>query len=284
MHTRYLVLLNTATAFALTWLLPGPAGSFSAHSFPRAIAYHRCVPVDTMLYEKTVEHTHPGRLLAHLSYASWRLDWYAGMLVVGQLPQGPTDTLYLSYESTTYRREDESDPDTVQTHNSVTYTTLSVVRDIISFSCSYYGDGGAHPTYGTSYQTVKLGNKVDFSTGVNITDVFEERDMLRALMADTLIKRYRPQDINPQDIDEFVESLQGGCDVNFSQILSSWSVYDCTADSATVEFGLPHGCEVNRGMFTSFQVVLAIPAEEMETFQQARKAGTLAKNMQDGHL
>jgi hypothetical protein len=284
MRIRYPVRSVVLILLAVMWVLPGPVGSASVHSLRRVAPTHQCASVDTLPYEKTIELSHPGRFLAHLSHGSWRLDCYEGMLVVGQEPQGPVDTLYLSYESTTYSREDESDADTIETHDSGTYTTLSVVRDIVSFSYSYYADGGAHPTYGAYYQTVKLGSKVDDSTGVDITDVFDEGEVLRALMADTLIKRYRPQGINPQDIDEFVAALQGECDVDFSRILSRWSVYECTADSAVVEFGLPHGCEANRGAFTSFRVVLPIPPEEREAFQQARKAGTLAKNMEDGHL
>jgi hypothetical protein len=246
------------------------------------------VAADSLPFYNTITHLDPGQLLGRFSSNSWLLIWYEGMLVSSRSGATGLDTLYVSYSDTTFSREDPSEPDTLMNLFSMTYATVSVVGNCVSYQESFNGDGGAHPICGISYHTLELGDKQEGARladlRVNLADIFPEREILRALMADTLLQRYRLPDLRPRDLADFINNLGGGCEVELAHLLTSWSVYDCTSDSTIIEFGLTHGCEVMRGNFTTIRIILPIPPEQKEAFEQARQSGTLGKNMLEGHL
>ena len=234
---------------------------------------------DTLPYEKIVYTDEPGKFLAHFNSGGWELDWYEGMLV-GTVPDSiPLDTIYKTYESVTYSVEDPSQLDTSENHFSAEYHTLSIIGDVVSYEMSYEGDGGVHPIGGTSYETIELGEKIEYGSGVDLTDYFAESDIFRAVLADSTITKYLPKNFRPNGLDDLIKHLNGGCDVDFSNFLKHWVIYDCTDDSAEIVFGFTFGCEVERENFTSIEITLPIPEDSKWDFQQTKKAGTYEKKM-----
>ena len=70
-------------------------------------------------------------------------------------------------------------------HTQVDFKMLSVVGPFISYQQDYYSEGGAHPSYGTGFETHHM--KTDSS--IRLHDIFNDLDILNALQKDEFIQK-----------------------------------------------------------------------------------------------
>jgi hypothetical protein len=146
------------------------------------------------------------------------------------------------------------------------FTMLSVVGPFISFMYSYDGSGGAHPIVANYYRTYSL---IDQSE-VLLTDIFSSKDIFRELLKTSLIKEYL-KGYNPKDLLDLVKKIDGGCEIDFFNILEQFAIKEIYSSKVLIEFGLPHGCEVGKGTFTNFEITLPIPKNYIKFFEQAKE-------------
>jgi hypothetical protein len=150
------------------------------------------------------------------------------------------------------------------------YKLLSIVGPYVSLSYSYNGSGGVHPICGTCYETYVPGS----SDRVSLADLFDEDDIQHALLADTLIQSHLTKKA-PKDLNDLVNNLDGGCEMDLGDILTSFAVGAIDSDSVTINFGITHGCELMRGNFTELTIRLPIPDDNRQMFVEARKNQTV---------
>jgi hypothetical protein len=238
------------------------------------------VMLDTLAYENIVSENHPGLKIEIINSGGWQLVWYEGMLTAQKSEATPIDTLYVSHSDTIFECEDATYSDTLKCEYSETYTTLSIIGNIVSYERSYDGNCGMHPTYGAQYCTIEIGTKRE---DIPITNLFPEGNIFNAFYADTIIQHYLTIK-QPINLNELIKHLDGECEVSFYDLLSSWSIYDIGSDSVVIVFGLKYGCEAMRGQFTTIQITLPVPDAHRDLFLQAKKNGIVSKNMRDYHL
>jgi hypothetical protein len=140
----------------------------------------------------------------------------------------------------------------------------------------------AHPGAYTVYQTLNL------KTGktMSLTDIFSDRELLKALLADSIVKKYVPKNqakfASSQALINYLsEKGTGECAYTFSEdSLSTFSLHHVKGNQVAVRIGLTHGCEAARGMLTELGLYLTIPAAWNTAFENARtgKAGFLMEN------
>jgi uncharacterized protein YecT (DUF1311 family) len=245
-----------ATGLSLAMLLPGAGSSISAGPAPAA---------------ESGTTTNYG----------WRIVWDAESARVVHVETGREIELYRDEKGAT-----EED-------GYVNHEMLSVVGPVISYSVNWYSGGGAHPSYGTGYQTVDI-SKLDPAgdkdgrirlPDANLAKLFGEEAVFRQLAANPSVRaaiRGEFSDIggaahrDPQSLDELLKAAVGGCRANMGEsLLTDFAfLYRLGRRTAVVQIGLSHGCEVNRGTFTELRpLYLRIPDALVEGFQNALESG-----------
>lgn len=131
------------------------------------------------------------------------------------------------------------------------YHVVSIVGSLLSYDFDYAMFGGAHPTAGRWYRTIDINTKEEIS----LEDLFSPAIILATIARDTNFTKYSILK-NPKDIYEFVSSLGGGCEVDFSKLLVSYAIMSIGHNVVLIEFGLNHGCESMPGSFTTIDVML----------------------------
>jgi uncharacterized protein YecT (DUF1311 family) len=187
-------------------------------------------------------------------------------------------------------RDESSDTDGDRYKND--YTMLSVVGPVVSWSFDWYGEGGAHPTYGTLYRAFDL-SKIDPEAPVlsisrklvaNLADLFGEKSVFRELMLDPVVQAALNGEFTgkkapePKTLDELLDSADGGCQSRMGDALVTDFGFSYRLDGriAVVQIGLSHGCEVNRGAFTLLTpLYFPIPEALAEDFERAVRSGAL---------
>jgi len=199
---------------------------------------------------------HSGRY--ELRWSRWAASAY-------DYESGKRTSIYLnSYETCGTWYECRECPDGWYARS--THHILSAVGSIVSYQIAYDGSGGMHNTAGRSYKTLDL----DDGEVADIAQLFQERDVLEALLSDEDIKKGLG-DSRPTTLEELVDALGEPCEVDYRSLRSSFRVKAVGVHTAEVEFGLGHGCEVDRGAFTSIDVEVAIPNELQGLFQEAAR-------------
>jgi hypothetical protein len=143
---------------------------------------------------------------------------------------------------------------------------LSAAANAISFTEGYEGSGGMHPIYGLRYSTIDL----ETGDSADITQLFDEDDVVRALRRDPLIMKYLGG-AEPTGLEELVTALEVPCEIDFSDLRSAFRIAAIGRDTAVVQFGLGHGCETMRGNFTTLDIELPIPGDLREVFLEAQR-------------
>jgi hypothetical protein len=143
---------------------------------------------------------------------------------------------------------------------------LSAVANVISFTEGYEGSGGMHPIYGLRYSTI------DLETGepADITQLFDEHDVVKALRHDPLIIKYLAG-AKPTSLEELMLELPFPCEIDFSDLRSAFRIVAVGRETAQVQLGLGHGCETMRGTFTTVDIELPIPNDLREAFLEAQR-------------
>ena len=142
-----------------------------------------------------------------------------------------------------------------------TYRLLSVVGSIVSYE-EFEGatcEGAAHPSSFTRYVAVDAAHP---TRRPRLTDLFADADVLRALMADAVVKRHAPK-TPPKTTDALVKALESSnteCEYSFDpDLLNRFAFHHVEGRQVAVRIGLSHGCEVARGKLTQLGILLPIP-------------------------
>ena len=159
---------------------------------------------------------------------------------------------------------------------------LSVVGTTVSWSYTWYAEGGAHPTYGEKWYSVNLD-----SAAVNLAALFGEEAVFTRLMQDPVVQmaagggmadKAGPPKPNPNNLTQLLEQADGGCFAAMGDNLLTdyYFAYRLGGNIAVVQIGLTYGCEVNRGNFTKLnKLYFPIPREMKKDFRRAVKKGVL---------
>jgi hypothetical protein len=142
-----------------------------------------------------------------------------------------------------------------------TVRLLSVVGSIVSYeefegtSC----EGAAHPSSITLYAAVDAAHA---GKTVRLTDLFADADVLRALLADAVVKRHAPK-TPPKTTEALVKALSSEnteCEYAFGpDLLNRFAFHHVEGQKVAVRIGLSHGCEAARGKLTQLGILLPIP-------------------------
>lgn len=167
------------------------------------------------------------------------------------------------------------------------YRVLSIVGALVSFENVFGGDcGGAHP------QEFSAWTAVDAARGaqpVSLATLFPEGAILRALLADRLVKKALQGQRVPESLDALLKALAWmkgggepeGCAYTFGEdLLQHFAFHHVEGGQVAVRIGLSHGCEVMRGNLTQIGILLPIPAGLIADLASAasREHGFLMKD------
>ncbi|MCA9808275.1 MAG: hypothetical protein KC476_10005 [Cyanobacteria bacterium HKST-UBA06] len=141
---------------------------------------------------------------------------------------------------------------------------LSVVGPLVSYeqSSEFYSKGAAHPA---SYSDIVAWDIKAPKTDMLLTDWFEDHDVLRALYSHPALLPYLKASSQPplsefrsaQAYVNYLHDAVQDCKLSVPEnMLASFAFVALDNDSATVELGAPHGCEVERGRLTRLQLTL----------------------------
>jgi hypothetical protein len=173
------------------------------------------------------------------------------------------------------------------------FELLSVVGSLLSFldGTDVYCERAAHPSHTNCFATMDLAKPGEFPAKlVKLTDYFPEKVILKALLADPVIKkalRQRQRSLPPKTLDELYARFQdepfevGECSYYLPEdFLTRFAFHHIEHGNVAIRLALPYYAEVCRGYFIELGLLLPIPASLREPLAQAktRKAGFL---MQD---
>jgi hypothetical protein len=177
---------------------------------------------------------------------------------------------------------------------------LSIVGPLVSISDNEGCDcGGAHPSAVSLYKALDLSRPgaVDLSYDgfkkrgkmVQLTDYFAEADILKALLADTIIQKAlkssgkpRPQTLAALMKAVYLQSVPvGECDYELSDdLLTRFAFHHLENDRVAVRLGLSHAVETCRGSLIELGILLPIPAALKQPLMRAQ-SGTAGFLMKD---
>ena len=133
---------------------------------------------------------------------------------------------------------------------------LSVVGSLVSFATheGFYCEGSPRPRAVTRFRTVDLRTGADVDIRLLVPDAV----VVEALKQDDLVKSALGGR-DPADLQDLIDTADGGCEVDFGDLASAFAFYDSRDDRVTVRFGLSHGCEALGGSLTEITVDLPTP-------------------------
>ena len=166
---------------------------------------------------------------------------------------------------------------------------LSLVGDFFSWqeSGSGYCEGAAHPYAYQEWYTVDLHeslqkNEYGSLNTMDITKIVSEDALLTALLQDKVVQKYWGTRAKPSTLSALLENIDGECDISFFDLRKDFSFHHIKkqADGSynmAVRFGLPYGCEANRGNFTQLGIYFPIPTKYVADFVYADTHKQLGK-------
>jgi hypothetical protein len=157
-------------------------------------------------------------------------------------------------------------------------TVLSVVGSIVSYERASYDDlGGAHPHLYTRYIAADVSRE---KGPVKLTDLFPDKDVLKAFLADPLVRKALERlkaEKDPKTTEELVRQLsreESTPDDSVYQfgpdLLNRFAFHHLEGDRVAVRIGLSHKSELSRGTLT--QVGLLLPVSSRMKGRLARAA------------
>ena len=178
--------------------------------------------------------------------AGWIIVWNKHLAVATNPDSLSRDTLFNiapSVEERTNVLKEEDDYFPEEWH------VLSIVGPFVTIRDTKSSSNGGE----VSLKTVELGSKKQ----VTISDLFHESDVLKALLStDQVASRLSKPD--PKDLADLIGNIDGGCDMDFNELLTSFCLYYSEEDTATVQFLLSPGCLANPAGGANFQIKLPI--------------------------
>jgi hypothetical protein len=174
---------------------------------------------------------------------------------------------------------DETAQDEPKTRVAMTYTPLSLVGSLLSYSQEDYMEGGAHPTGGTRYVTIDAARP---KHPLKLTDLFADADVLRALLADAVVQRVRRQEniTNvPTTSADLIQQLTGQTFTDAednvygfaANLLENFAFHHLENNTVAIRLCVAHGTELSRFHYTQLGLLLPIPDRLRNDLQRAMK-------------
>ena len=178
-----------------------------------------------------------------------QLDTTGGALSVTHWPTGETHLLF----------EDEA---VEESEEGTFHHLLSRFGSYVSYSMEWYYEGGAHPSYGTTYHAVTVGEALEKA---DLRHLFSEEAIYVALQQTTLVQQTT---LAHSTLTELIDGLAATyeCEMSFEGFFSSFFVKAVDGNAAEVVVGLTHGCEVERGNFTTLTLKMNIAEDKKGMF------------------
>jgi len=144
---------------------------------------------------------------------------------------------------------------------------LSSFGPYVSYSKEWYYEGGAHPSYGQSYHAVIVGETL---AEADLRDLFPEHALYAALQQTPLVQQTA---LDHATLDELLDGLATTyeCEMSFERFYSSFFIKQVQEDIAEVVVGLTHGCEVQRGTFTTLILKMEVSQEKKVVFEDLQR-------------
>jgi tetratricopeptide (TPR) repeat protein len=89
---------------------------------------------------------------------------------------------------------------------------------------------------------------------------------------------------NPANLKQLIPELDGGCAIDFTYLLESFAFKSINNNNVVVEFGLTHGCEVEKGTFTVIDIELPVPEYSKQMFIEAAKNKSTMEGINPGFI
>ncbi|HQO21124.1 MAG TPA: hypothetical protein PK747_08070 [Acidobacteriota bacterium] len=200
---------------------------------------------------------------------NWRIVWNADYAKAQNAKTKKVVDIYKRKEERWIEKyEDESDPErsyVEEKYYDEWYSTVSIVGSIVSYQKSYDGSGGMHPIYGSMICAIDLDKE---GTPADIRELFPETQLLEKFIVNDTISRYLTKK-KVSSLNELYSSLDGGCEVNFKDLFSSFCVSYVENQKVYVLFYLTHGCEAMRGHTTDFEISIDVQKKQAVLFKKA---------------
>ena len=162
--------------------------------------------------------------------------------------------------------------DTEETH----YEIASLVGDVLSVRERSSWEGGAHPGHLSRLRTMRLTTR---ELDLPITALFPERNVVAALLRDTVVATAL-KGAPVATLAALIEAADGGCEIGFDELATSFAFHHIRGDQVAIRFGLPHGCEAMRGRYTEIGIYLPIPPALREALVQSQQRRQLMQTTQ----
>ena len=153
---------------------------------------------------------------------------------------------------------------------------LSIVGPYLSYSNTYYAEGGAHPTYGTNYITYNLETK----KRISLSNIFSDEKLAEALSKNEFIKRYLYSE-EIKNLDQLYGEFMKKADCDYSLDLTAFSFGEVKGNKVIILIGIPYGCEVSRGNFELIAIELDVPNKLKKLLKKADKMNLLDKEKKE---
>ncbi len=165
----------------------------------------------------------------------------------------PTGVSFQLFEDETFEESEEG----------TFHRLLSSFGAYVSYSKEWYYEGGAHPSYGQTYHAVTVGETL---AEADLRDLFPERALYAALQQTPLVQQTA---LDHATLDELLDGLATtyACEMSFERFFSSFFVKQVQDDIAEVVVGLTHGCEAQRGNFTTLILTVDVSQEKKAVFE-----------------
>lgn len=85
--------------------------------------------------------------------------------------------------------------------------------------------------------------------------MFTPESIYKVLSVDTNFTKYLTGK-QTKNLSEFIQSLDGGCEISFGDLLVSYAITSINNNYVTIKFGLTHGCELMPEKFTIIEIEL----------------------------
>ena len=199
----------------------------------------------------------------------WRISW-SDSRAVAQRAESPSARVVL-YEQP--ERSEECD------YNELSGRVLSVVGSLVSYETTsgWLCQGNARPGVVARFQTIDLRTEAP----VDLRRLVPDSTIVAALKQDDLVMEAL-DGRDPADLSSLIDQADGGCDVSFWLLATSFAFYELRGDRVVVRFGLEHGCAVMMGALNEIEVELPVPDDL--NVEDAEARGHLMKSLAPGQM
>ena len=236
---------------------------------PHAAAFY----LTLAMFAISLSGTQADESLKTYSYSNFRVLYGDGLAIAYDLNSGKAKQIYRDFNTF------KPDPEPGEGGVTQSYTLLSLVGPIVSYTTDWYGEGGAHPSYGTSYSTYDLRS----GKPASLLDYYSADTLLQVFLKDTVLKKAVREPAKIKNLNQFFEEVEGGCEMYIDKdMLEHFAFHHVKGNNVAIRIGLSHGCEAMRGHFTEIGIYLPVPKALKDAMDRSVKLGHLMSNLTKG--